>query len=192
MNTTLKNNPQENFEAQFENERLLQTELENIENVVAKLKERYFDHKETFPFIDYLASTRKIFVMARIKHWGGEKLKKELVKSGAHIMSLSSNVDPDIFNSIGDDFQAAYTNIKKVSSIAQEILGKYEDCEECVSFIQYIKETLIILSDFPNLNINEAEEEIFYICMKIMSANDNPKLSLLEEIYEQFKEKLTA
>jgi hypothetical protein len=191
MDAILKNNP-ENFEAQYEKGIRLQAELEKIEIIAVKLKEKYSGHKEALPFIDYLADTEKVFTTARMMRWSGERLRGELVKSGARNMSLGSQADLDIFNSIGNDFQQAYINVKKIHIIAQEILDKYKDCEECADFIRYVEDILIVLSDLPELNINEAKEKIFCARMKVMSASGDPKLSLLEEIYSQFKKKLAV
>lgn len=47
MDTALKNNPQENLEVQFENERRLQARLEKVGIVTVKLKEKYADREES-------------------------------------------------------------------------------------------------------------------------------------------------
>lgn len=193
MNSNPENSV-ENFESQFEKELHLQKELEKVELTAMKLKEKYSEYRELASFIDYLKGTEQIFIMATVRNWTGEQLKKELINLDIGMVSLNSGLDEDIFGVIRGDFQNTYISISQIHSISQKLIDEYKDCKECLEFITYLRDISIVLFDSRNKkgSMDEIKNKVFEARMKVLSAGEEDSLKKLEDIYGEFKKELNV
>ncbi|GBE17367.1 hypothetical protein BMS3Abin15_01211 [bacterium BMS3Abin15] len=189
---TNDDNSIENLDSRYEKSLELQRELEKVEVTAVKLKEKYKEYQELSSFIDYLKGTEQVFITARMKLWSGERLKKELVGVEMNLMSLSSGLDEDVFSTIRDDFQLTYTSISQIHSVSQKLLDNHKDCAGCKDFIIYLRDLSIIFYDSKenNESPDEIKEKVFKARMNVLSTDSDTDLKTLEEIYNEFRDKL--
>lgn len=178
-----------NFDAQYEKEASLAREMEKIDNVAAKLKEKYNSYKELVDFINYLQSTESVFMEAKIRNWSDDQTKDALIRSEIYLMSVNLGVDQSVFNSIYDDFKSLCVEIGAVYEIAEKLKEEYADCVECVSFIEYLRDVTVIFHKAreEKEDASRTKEEIFGTRMNALSADGQPELNVLEKIYTEFK-----
>lgn len=181
----------ENFANPYEKEELLQKELEKIEVVSMKLKERYKGYKDLVEFVDYLRSSEEIFLMSKAKRWNAEQLKEELIKNELHLTSVNTGVDESVFQDIHNDFKSVALNVGKLYQVADELLKKYSD-DQYREFILYLRDISLIFVKFQEekIDIDNARDRLFRVRMKVLSADGNPELGALEKIYEEFRQGL--
>lgn len=182
----------ERFDAQYEKETNLAREIEKIDNVAAKLKEKYNNYKELIDFISYLQSAESVFMEAKIRHLSDDQAKDALIRSEIYLMSINLGVDQSVFNSIYDDFESLCGEISAVYEIAEKLKEKNADCVECGSFIEYLRDVTVIFHKAreDKKDASQTKEEIFGTRMKALSADGRPELNTLEKIYAEFKEAL--
>lgn len=162
-------------------------EIEKIDVAVLKLKEKYGEYESMRSFIDYLAGMERIFVLARIEKWKASEIKKAFIDAQSHLMSLDSAIDEDIFNHIKDDFQSAYQLVDLIRSVAAKLIAEHSQCQKCISFIEYMRDSLILLSDISDVNIDESKDKILRSRMFMIGGSH---LGELETIYGEFKDML--
>ena len=88
-------------------------ELEKIDIVALKLKEKYGEYRDFDKFIDYLASMERIFISAKMEKWGAGEVKMAFVDAESYLMSLDSGIDEDIFakikeSDVGNNFTGSF------------------------------------------------------------------------------------
>lgn len=184
--------PIENFPDHYNKTIRLQKELEKIEVVSVKLKEKYKNFGELATFVEYLRATEVVFMEAKSQNWNDDQIKSELIKNEIYMMSLDTGVDEKVFRDIHDDFQALYLGADQVYAVAEKLLEKNKDCRECQNFIYYLRDISLVFVEFrkEGMGIDEAKERLFKARMKVLSIDGQPELSLLEKIYEEFKTNL--
>lgn len=180
----------ENFEEIYQKELQIQREIESIEATAAKLKEKYKDYEDLSSFVDYLKATEEIFLRAKVFQWGKAQVEDELLKSEIYLMSLGSKLDRGIFDSIRSDFKATHYDIDKVYAAANALLAKYGDNDECKLFISYIRDIMVLFSQGRTMETEVIKEGLIKVKIKFLSADGDPEESVLERIYQEFKESL--
>ena len=171
--------------------------LERINIVCEKLKRKYEHYEETKEFIDYLKSVESVFINAENGSWSIEKTQDELIKAEIYLMSQSTGIDEDIFKSIYDEFVATNKDIAKIQEIADKLIEKYSniedcfECEDCKKFIIYVKDALLVFAkslsgDEQFDELVEVKEEVIKMQMQRMAEDDRPPLQILQEIYIDF------
>jgi len=166
-------------------------ELEKIDIVALKLKEKYGEYNDFDKFIDYISSMERIFISAKMEKWGAGDVKKAFIEAESYLMSLDSGIDEDIFNNIKNDFQSAYKVLNGIKTIAAKLIKEHSSCMGCVEFIKYMRDTLVLLSDVSNIDIDEAKDRVLRSRMILISNYDGePDLAELEEVYKEFKSKI--
>lgn len=185
----------EQFEKkQFEYEMQTQRELDKIEIAEAKLIEEYGEYKALESFIVYLSSMEKIFARSRIYNSSKTEIKEEIIKAEMHFFSIDSALDENMLRSIKDDFGLIYMTISQAYSIAEKLLQKFSDKKNCQDFIKNLRDISIafIEAHDKNLSINEVQEKIYRSRIKLISADGDPELTLLEKIYAEFKSEIAT
>jgi hypothetical protein len=163
-------------------------ELEKIDVVALKLKKKYGEYEDFILFIDYLASMERILVLAKLEKWKPDAIKKAFIEAEAYSMSSNSGIDEDIFITIKNDFQSAYKVLDGIKTIAAKLIRDHAGCSGCIDFIKYMRDTLVLLADISNVNIDETKDKILKVRMLLISKNDKgSNLSDLEEVYGKFK-----
>lgn len=163
-------------------------ELEKIEVASLKVKEKYHEYKDFDKFIEYIASMERVFVMAKMEKWGAGDVKKAFIDAESYLMSLDSGIDEDVFKNIKGDFQKAYIVLDAIKTIAADLIKKHSNCSGCIEFIEYMRDTLILLSDISDVSIDENKDRILRSRMLLISNyNGEPDLTKMEEAYEDFK-----
>ncbi|HFC36258.1 MAG TPA: hypothetical protein ENJ49_01120 [Candidatus Moranbacteria bacterium] len=173
-------------------------QLEMVDTVAEKLKEKYSQYETLSLFVDHLASTEKIFIIARQTNAGFDKTKTKFLESQMELMAEESGIDKKIYEKILNDFANASDNVLAISVIAENLKRQYrnrEGGEDCLQFIDYIKEALLAFANITSndLGWDEIEAEKLRIIedkMKLLSADGNPEIETLRSIYEEFKKEL--
>jgi hypothetical protein len=178
------------FEKTYFHEQQLREEMEKIKYAALRLKEKYKNYEELSSFVDYLRATEEIFGRAKIENWNSDRLKKELIESEINLMSVNSNVDHSVFYGIYSDFQSTHLAIHDVYAVAQNLLAKYANCADCLVLIDYIRDTYILFSD-EGKGLEFIKNNFLSAKMKKLSADGEPPMWRLEEVYEDFKDMLT-
>lgn len=176
----------------FEHEIQAESELEKIDIVASKMMERYGEYEALKSFVTYLASMEKVFARSRIYDSSPTTTKDEIIKAEMHIFSLDSSLDEDVLKSIRDDFSLAYMTISQVYAIAEKLLQKFSDKEKCKDFISSLRDISIAFVEAheKHFTIDEIQDRVYHSRMKILSANGDPDIILLEKIYGEFKKEL--
>lgn len=185
----------EQFEKkQFEYEMKTQRELDKIEIAETKLIEEYGEYKALESFIVYLSSMEKIFARSRIYNSSKTEIKEEIIKAEMHFFSIDSALDENMLRSIKDDFGLIYMTISQAYAIAEKLLQKFSDKKNCQDFIKNLRDISIafIEAHDKNLSINEVQEKIYRSRIKLISADGDPELTLLEKIYAEFKSEIAT
>lgn len=184
--------PIENFPDHYDKAIRLQRELEKVEVVSAKLKEKYKSFTELATFVEYLRATEVVFMEAKSQNWNDDQIKSELIKNEIYMMSLDTGVDEKVFRDIHDDFQALCLGADQVYAVAEKLLEKNKDCRKCQNFIYYLRDIFLVFAEFrkEGMGLDEAKERLFKARMKVLSIDGQPELSFLEKIYEEFKTNL--
>src|SRR4030042_5737014 len=140
--------PIEKFPDHYDKTILLQKELEKVEVVSAKLKEKYKSFGELAIFVEYLRATEVVFMEAKSQSWNDDQIKRELIKNEIHLMSLDTGVDEKVFQDIHDDFQALCLGADQVYAVAEKLLEKNKGCGECQNFIYYLRDISLVFVEF--------------------------------------------
>jgi hypothetical protein len=186
-------NPFEQMEKMhFEHEIEAERELEKIDIVASKITERYGEYESLKSFVSYLASMEKVFARSRIYDSSPTTIKDEIIKTEMHLFSANTALDEDILRSIRDDFSLVYMTVSQVYAIAEKLLAKFADKEGCDDFIASLRDVSLafIEAHEKHFTISEIQDKIYRSRMKILSANGDPDIDLLEKVYAEFKAEL--
>jgi hypothetical protein len=176
----------------FENEIRAEQELEKINVAALKMTERYGEYEALKSFVTYLASMEKVFVRSRIYNSSPATIKNEIIKTEMHLFSIDAGLDEDMLKSIRDDFISTYLTISQVYAIAEKLIQKFSDKAGCGEFIASLRDISIafIEAQEKHFSISEIQDRIYRSRMKTLSADGNPDITVLEEIYAEFKNEL--
>jgi len=188
-------NSYEQFEkSQIEHEIEAEHELKKIDIVAAKLTEKFGEYEALRSFVVYLASMEKVFARSRIYDSSPTTIKDEIIKTEMKLFSAGTALDEDILKSIRDDFGIVYATVTQIYAIAEKLLQKFADKKECEDFIESLRDISIafIEAHEKHFTINEIQDRIYRSKMKVLSANGEPDMSVLEEVYAEFKKELVV
>lgn len=164
-------------------------ELEKIDLATFKLKEKYKEYGDFDKFIDYISGIQRIYVMSEMEKWGADKMRQSFIEAESYLMSLDSGIDEDVFKKIKDDFLSAYKILDGIKSVAAKLIKEHSSCPGCVDFIEYMRDSLILLSDTSGgVVIDKNKDRILRSRMLLISNySEETNLSKLEEVYNKFK-----
>jgi hypothetical protein len=173
----------------FERGRQSEKELEKIKIVEAKMIDKYDGYEELKSFVIYLSAMERIFARARIFDASQTTLKEEIIKEETQLFSQDVALDEEMLNSIRDDFSFMYATVSQICDIAEKLLQKFADNKNCQKFIGSLRDIAIVFieSHEKHFSIDEIQEKIYRSQMKNLSVDGNPKLSVLEQVYAEFK-----
>jgi len=181
----------ESFEEIYQKELQIQREIESIEATAAKLKEKYKDYAELGSFVDYLKATEEVFLRAKVYQWGKTQVEDELLKSEIYLMSIGSKLDREVFDSIHSDFKATHYDINKIYKVAESLESKYGIDNECKVFVKYMRDIMVLFSQGRTKDTEFLRDGLLKAKIKFLSADGIPEETLLEKIYQEFKENLS-
>lgn len=168
-------------------------ELAKIDSVRQLISERYPAYGVLRDFIDHLARTEKVFTLASIKKFGGDKKMGLFIDSELNVMSDDTQIDKSVFIYIKNEFIRTLDDIGRITN---ELRSKYADNEAYEKFIQYLENNLTLLLDVSrkstesNFDINKEKENAIHDIIKKIAEDDKAEMEELEHIYEEFKEEL--
>ncbi|NTW27225.1 MAG: hypothetical protein HGA36_02805 [Candidatus Moranbacteria bacterium] len=176
----------------FEHEVEAQRELEKIDIAAAKMAEKYGEYESLKDFVIYLASMEKVFARSRIYDSSPTTTKDEIIKAEIYLFSRDAALDEEMLKSIRDDFGLVYLTISQVYEIAEKLLKKFVDKAGCDDFIASLRDISIafIEAHEKHFSIGEIQDRIYRSRMKILSADGDPDIVLLEQVYAEFKAEL--
>jgi hypothetical protein len=164
-------------------------ELEKIKIVEAKMIDKYDGYEELKSFVVYLSAMERIFARARIFDASPTTIKEEIIKEETRLFSQDVSLDEEILKSIRDDFSLLYATVSQICDIAEKLLQKFVGHKNCQKFIGSLRDIAIVFieSHEKHFSINEIQEKIYRSQMKNLSADGDPKLAVLEQVYAEFK-----
>lgn len=181
-----------NFEIPSSVETKISREIEKIEMAHAKLAVKYEGHADCLAFVDFLKTTERVFAEAKYRNWSTGKSKEELVKLEIGLVSERSGLSSDMLNSINDDFKNNCVSVGKICDIADQLLEKYKNEEDCFEFILYLKDVYIGVHNVRRnqMEMMDLKTGLIQARMQALSSDGNPQFKLLEDIYSEFKNNL--
>lgn len=188
---TEENFKENSFENQAEKEKVTM-ELRKIDKARDIVKKRY-SYGVLGDFIDHLASTEKVFLLAGIKKFGGDEIMDMFINSETEVMSSETGIDEDVFAKIKEEFFKTCKTVSEIKNISNKLIEKYPEAE---NFLVYIEEYSIILLETSRevsesrVDINEEREKAIHEMMIKIAENDKSEIEELKKIYEEFKNEL--
>jgi hypothetical protein len=183
----------EQFEkSQIEHEIEAAHELKKIDIVAAKLTEKFGEYEALRSFVTYLASMEKVFARSRIYDSSPTTIKDEIIKTEMQLFSAGTALDEDILKSIRDDFNIVYATVTQIYAIAEKLFQKFSEKEECEDFIASLRDIAVVFiqAHEKHFSIGEIQDQVYRSQMRILSADGEPNIILLEKIYAEFKKEL--
>lgn len=180
----------EKFEKKQE---ILGNQIKTINLIAEKLKKKYSKYEVLTIFIDHLASTEKIFVIAKTESGGFAKVKNSFLNAETQIMSDQLGFEPLVFEQIMETFRDANNNVASIITTSERLKKIYAGDEKIIKFIEYIEKVLLAfleITDNSSIDIDKQKIAGIESYMSEMSANGDPRLEKLKEIYKEFKEEL--
>ncbi len=185
------------FEEHYEKLIRNRNKIERVDIVFEQLKQKYEDYDAIEAFIEYLRSIEKIFAQAEGGKWSIEKTEDEMIKGEIYLISQSTKIDEEIFNTIYEEFKSASHDVEKIQEIANKLIEKYSniedcfECDDCKEFIVFVRESLFVFSktfqgnvDFDELG--EVKTQLIRRQMNSMAIDGKPPLEVLQDIYNDF------
>lgn len=182
----------------FEKEQV-QIELMRIDEARKILEKKYPNYEIFKDFIDHLASTEKVFVLAGIKKFGGDEIMEIFLESETRVMVSETGIDADVFAHIKEQFVETHKTISGIHDAMDHLRNKYpENAYHCDKFIQYLEEYLLMLltitkeSNEMSFDIDLEKEKAIHKIMEKIAENDSLEMERLEEIYQEFKSEIES
>ncbi|TAK97051.1 hypothetical protein EPO05_00390 [Patescibacteria group bacterium] len=174
---------------QFEQNLLAEKELEKINIVEEKLVDKYKKYEELKSFVIYLSAMERIFTQFRIFESTPTVIKEEIIKTETYLFSQDVALDESVFHSIRDDFSSVYLTVSQICDIAEKLLQKFGDNEDCQNFIKSLRDISLILVEAQkeHFSIDAIQERVCRSKMNALCADGDPELVVLENIYVEFK-----
>lgn len=184
--------PAENMELRYENQAKLEKEFEKIDLVAKKLTERYSEYEDLRGFVEYLKGMEKLFARAGVENWGENRVKEEIIMSEIRFFSADSGLDEDVFKTIRDDFGLVYFNVHQVYEAAESLIKKYDACEDCKKFIEYMKKITLIFVEAQkeHWGLKIIKGKMYSFRMQNLSSDGTPEPELLDKIRLEFERML--
>jgi hypothetical protein len=176
-------------ESQIEHELEAQHEMEKIKIAEAKLMDKYGGYKALASFVIYLSSMEKVFARSAVYDSSQAIIKEEIIKTEMQLFSVNGALEKDVLLSIRDDFSLVYMTVSQVYEIAEKLLQKFSNNEDCKNFIKSLRDISIIFIEAheKGLSVNQIQDRIYKSQMELLTADGDPKLEVLEQIYGEFK-----
>lgn len=184
-----KENEIENFDAVFRHGLELQRHLEKIEVAYIRTVERYGEYSDLKSFAEYLRTIEKMFTENSFRNKSFEQSKDELIKIRIKMLAKNSAMDEDVLNMIYGYFQKAGQSVDKIYEIANELLEKHKEDNDCIDFITYIRDIFVnfLNAEKEHISAEELKDRLVKARMEVLSTSGNPDLKTLENIYQEFK-----
>lgn len=178
------------FDQQYRKKLSQSERVERIELVSTKLSQKYGKYEATATFVDYLRATDEIFARAQSENWTVEETEREMIQGEIVLMSDQSGIDEVIFHQIYDEFQKMNTSARRIQMVAKMLGEKYNSkgSVECVQFINYIKDYLLVFSEAisGDLTLDETRDKIIKMRMQVLAEKSETPVHILEKIYTEF------
>ena len=191
--TTIEDDLEENtLEKEIEKE-VISMRLKEVDTVRSIIEKRYPSYGILKDFIDHLASTEKVFILAGIKKFGGDEIMELFIESETEVMASDTGIDKDVFSHIKEEFSRTHKTISGIKSVADKLRERYPQGEK---FIAYIEDYLILLLEasrddkLGEFDIDKEKEKTIHEMMVEIAENDKAEIEELEKIYQEFKEEL--
>lgn len=181
-----------NSNVEIEKEKVIK-QLEAVDKAKLILEKKYPSYGILRDFIDHLASTEKVFILAGIKKFGGEEKMEVFLKSETTVMANETGIDEDVFNHIARAFVETHKSVIDIKDVAEKLMEKYPQGEK---FIDYAEDYLILLleasseNEQKGLDLDEKREVTIHEMIVEIAENDRAEIEKLESIYQEFKDEL--
>jgi len=177
----------------LERERI-KVELEKINEVKRILEKRYPSYGVLKSFIEHLASTEKVFVMAGIKKFGGMDM---FIDSEIEVMVDESGIEKDVFIKIKEEFIKTDRDVSEIKDVAEKLKAEHiEDAPQLVEFIDRLEECMINFLEISDkkeqagFDLEEEKERVINEIIKKFGEGDALEEDFLKKISEEFKREL--
>lgn len=183
------------YESSAEEREVIKEKLQNIDEAKRIIENKYPHYGVIESFIDHLASTEKVFVLAGVKKFGGDEIMEMFIESETDVMADDTGIDKDVFDHIKNEFIKTHKNVSDIKEVSNKLREKYPDEEfHSDKFIQYLERYMIMLLEVSakdtkdEFNIDKEKENAIYEIMKEVAENDELEIQKLKEIYKEFKD----
>jgi len=183
--------PEKNDGVKLEKEKI-EIELRKVDAVREIVIRKYSQYEMIRNFVDHLASTEKVFLLAGMKK-DGDKVFKMFVESESEVMAQETGIDKEIFNDIKEEFLKIKETVDAIEDASGELKEKYSDNSD---FVDEIRKSLIQILELSDkmkgggFDLNREKEKIILEMIESKSAGDAEKKDKLMEIYSEFKSEL--
>ncbi|MFA6184336.1 MAG: hypothetical protein WC682_04530 [Parcubacteria group bacterium] len=195
-NTSEKRLDNDNFEQVGNEKEKVTQELEKIDMVRRIVEKRYPPYGVIKDFINHLASTEKVFILAGMEKFGGEEIMDMFIESETGVMVSETGIDGDVFAHIKEEFLKTKKTISEIKNVAVKLKDKYSNGGGNYKFIQYLEEDLIMLvdafdkKDEKDFDVDAEREKAIHEVIVRIAEDDNAEIEELEKIYQEFKDEL--
>lgn len=180
----------------LERERI-KVELEKINEVKRILEKRYPSYGVLKSFIEHLASTEKVFVMAGIKKFGGDQIMDMFIDSEIEVMVDESGIEKDVFFKIKEEFMKTNRDVSEIKDVAEKLKAEHiEDAPQLVEFIDRLEECMINFLEISDkkeqagFDLEEEKERAINEIIKKFGEGDALEENFLKKISEEFRKEL--
>ncbi|MDY0302707.1 MAG: hypothetical protein RBR98_02855 [Candidatus Moranbacteria bacterium] len=180
----------------LERERI-NVELEKINEVKRILEKRYPSYGVLKSFIEHLASTEKVFVMAGIKKFGGDEIMDMFIDSEIEVMVDESGIEKDVFIKIKEEFIKTDRDVSEIKDVAEKLKAEHiKDAPRLVEFIDRLEECMINLLEISDkreklgFDFEEERARAIDAIIKKFGEGDALEEDFLKKISEEFKREL--
>jgi hypothetical protein len=177
----------------LERERI-KVELEKINEVKRILEKRYPSYGVLKSFIEHLASTEKVFVMAGIKKFGGMDM---FIDSEIEVMVDESGIEKDVFIKIKEEFIKTDRDVSEIKDVAEKLKAEHiEDAPQLVEFIDRLEECMINFLEISDkreksgFDFEEERARAIDAIIKKFGEGDALEENFLKKISEEFRKEL--
>ncbi|MEF3691791.1 MAG: hypothetical protein V3574_01900 [Candidatus Moraniibacteriota bacterium] len=174
-------------------------ELEKIDEVRKILEKRYPPYGVLKSFIEHLASTEKVFVMAGIKKFGGNEIMDVFIDSEIEVMSDESGIEKDVFVKIKEEFIETNRDVSEIKDVAEKLKASHvEDNPRAVEFIDRLESCMLELLEISNkqeqsdFDLAKEKEKAIDEIIKKFGEGDALEEDFLKNISKEFKKELEA
>lgn len=180
----------------LEKERIA-AELEKIDEVKRILEQRYPPYGVLKSFIEHLASTEKVFVMAGIKKFGGDEIMDMFIDSEIEVMVDESGIEKDVFFKIKEEFMKTNRDVSEIKDVAEKLKAEHiKDAPRLVEFIDRLEECMINLLEISDkreksgFDFEEERARAIDAIIKKFGEGDALEENFLKKISEEFRKEL--
>lgn len=180
----------------LERERI-KVELEKINEVKRILEKRYPSYGVLKSFIEHLASTEKVFVMAGIKKFGGDQIMDMFIDSEIEVMVDESGIEKDVFIKIKEEFIKTDRDVSEIKDVAEKLKAEHiKDAPRLVEFIDRLEECMINLLEISDkreksgFDFEEERARAIDAIIKKFGEGDALEENFLKKISEEFRKEL--